>query len=351
MPASAAGLGAWEPSPRALAAFANAIALRYSGRFPDPVAHGQKLPRISHFQAWNEPNLPTYIQPQWFQTSSGRIVPGSPGIYRALLNAFYSAVKAVQPNSVVLAAGTAPYGDPPGMARMYPVAFLRQLFCLTPTLASQRCTNLPHADAFDHHPYAAGPTIPAHLPDDVSVPDLGKITRVVRAAQRLHHVFPAGPKPLWISELDWSSNPPSPGGRSLAGQARCVAVAFYEVWRQGVSHVFWYQLRDPLQFKRSFTGGGLYFGNGVAKPAAAAFRFPFVALPVPHRKDSLTLWGRAPTAGVVVISKRVSGGRWRAILRLRTTNGAIFYGQRRLGSHLQLQARSGGIVSPIWTTG
>ena len=346
-PASAVTDGAWEPDPTALGAFAHAIALRYSGHFPDPLHPGLMLPLVTHFQAWNEPNLPIYIQPQWIQTSTGAILPASPEIYRGLLNAFYSSVKAVQPRSVVLSAGTAPYGDPPGVGRMAPVVFLRELFCLTPSLAAKACPNPPHLDGLDHHPYAVGPTVKARQPDDISVPDLGKINSIVRAAQRVHHVFPAGPKPLWITELDWSSNPPNPNAPSLEVQAQDVALAFYEVWSQDVDHVFWYQLRDPLQFKKSFTGGGLYFGNGVAKPAAAAFRFPFVALPVPHNKKSVILWGRAPVAGTVAIQTRVGSG-WRTVRTLATTAGGIFYAVPRLSPRLELRARIGAFASLGW---
>jgi hypothetical protein len=339
--------GAWDPSPGAFAAFAHALAVRYSGHFPDPLQSGRMLPRVSYFQAWNEPNLPSYLMPQWVRGVSRSIVAESPVLYRALLNAFYTAIKQVQPHALVLAAGTAPYGDPPGVDRMAPIIFLDGLFCLAPALHAEACANPPHLDALDHHPYGLSPTIKARLPNDVAVPDLAKIWRVLHAAERVHHVLPAGPKSLWITEIDWSTSPPAPLTQPV--QAAYLSETFYELWSQGVSHVYWFQLRDPPGKLNSFAGAGLYFGDGVAKLAATAFRFPFVALPVPHNKKSVILWGKAPVAGTVVIQKRV-GTVWQAVRSLRTTAGGIFYSVPRLSPKLELRARIGPYASLGWST-
>jgi hypothetical protein len=338
--------GAWDPNPQDLATFAGVLAQRYSGTFRVQPS-GPALPRVSDFQAWNEPNLPEYLMPQWVRGAHGSIVPESPVIYRSLLNAFYAAIKQVQPDAFVLAAGTAPYGDAPGVDRMEPIVFLREMFCLTSGLRAEPCPDPPHFDALDHHPYAVDPMAKAVQPNDVGVPDLGKIFRVLHAAQRVGHALPVGPKSLWITEFDWASNPPSQQAFSLSVQAQFTSLALYDFWRQGVSHAFWFQLRDPLVPNSIFTGAGLYFANGVAKPAAAAFRFPFVATPVTGRRHLITIWGRAPVAGTVVISRRVGKG-WHRVLRLTTTSGGVFYTQRRLATNLTLQAAVGTVTSPAW---
>src|SRR2546423_1703503 len=71
----------------AVGSFGKALARRYGGGFSDPQQPGAALSRVRYYQAWNEPNLNTYLSPQW---SNGHAE--SPDDYRALLNAFYGAV-------------------------------------------------------------------------------------------------------------------------------------------------------------------------------------------------------------------------------------------------------------------
>ena len=66
------------------------------------------LPQVRYYQAWNEPNLFSYLNPQWNGTA-----PVAPAHYREMLNAFYAAVKGVDPGNVVITAGNSPYGDEP----------------------------------------------------------------------------------------------------------------------------------------------------------------------------------------------------------------------------------------------
>jgi hypothetical protein len=338
--------GTWLPNPTAYAAFARAAAVRYSGRFRDQLHHGRTLPRVRYFQAWNEVNLPRYLMPQWAAGPGGSLVPVSPVIYRAMLNAFYGAVKSAVPDDVVLAGGTSPYGDAPGTGqnRMYPMLFYRELFCLTQALHPKACPGgPPEFDVLDHHPYGLTPINHAHTADNVSLADIGKIWRVLHAAERFGLAQPAGPKSLWVTELDWTSIPPD----SPAIQARYLALGFYELWLQGVSHVFWFSLRDPVGDPNSFSASGLYRGDGSAKPAAAAFRFPFVAL---RDAGLLTVWGLAPAAGTVEIEARTGYG-WQPMFWVQTTAGRVFYAQRGIGARLQLRAVIGGIASPVYDTG
>ncbi len=341
------GPGSWKPSPRALGAFAHALAARYSGTFPDPVHPGATLPRVRWFQAWNEPNLPLYLAPQWIRSKDGSFLPASPGIYREMLNAVYKNVKAAQPDAYVLSAGTEAYGDPPGAGRMPPTLFMSELLCLQDrSLRPEPCPHPAHFDAVDHHPYAALPTYKAANPADISVGDLARLERIVRVAERSGRALPRGPKPLWITEIGWGTRPPNPHGIAPDTQTRYLALAFYTLWRQGVDHVFWFTLRDS---GHAFGGGGgLYFGNGDPKPATAAFRFPFVA--VRAGRQTLTLWGRAPLAGTVSIEREVANA-WQLVVQLQTTPGGVFHATRALGRHVTLRAVQGAVSSPPWTTG
>ena len=134
-------------------------------------------------------------------------------------------------------------------------------------------------DVYDHHPYdIKGPTHPALNADDATVPDVSKISRVVRAAERAGRVLPRGPKPFWTTEISWDTNPPDPNGVPIQTQARWLEQAMYVLWRQGVSNVLWLQIRDspPIPSYAASYQAGLYYLGGGAKPAATAFRFPFV---------------------------------------------------------------------------
>ena len=100
--------GTWKPSAPDYRLFAEAIARRYSGSFVD--ASGQPLPRVRYYQPWNEPNLANFLNPQWIRVR-GRFRPASPGIYKALLNAFYKGAKSVSASNFIVSAGTAPFGE------------------------------------------------------------------------------------------------------------------------------------------------------------------------------------------------------------------------------------------------
>src|SRR5262249_54270201 len=117
--------GSWRPDPGALEDYGAALAARYSGHFPDPERPGAVLPRLAAFQVWNEPNLDTYLSPQWSGTHTL-----APLLYRRMLNGFYRGVKSVDPSAVVVTAGTAPFGDPLPGGRIMPVRFWRDALCV-----------------------------------------------------------------------------------------------------------------------------------------------------------------------------------------------------------------------------
>jgi hypothetical protein len=338
-------VGAWNPDPRDFGQFARALAARYSGHFR---VHGQALPKVTWFQAWNEPNLSRYLLPQWYRSSSGAFAPASPIVFRGLLNAFYAGVKKAQPHATVISGGTAPFGDTyPGAARMPPAAFLRGLFCLTPSLGRAACPGgPPHLDGLDHHSYSPWYYHAAQR-DDISTPDIGRIWTIVHAAQRRHTVLPAGPKSVWMTEIGAESTPPD--GSHLVQQAQSLALDLYTLWRQRVTNVFWFTIEDPSVAPGNFiANGGLFSKSGAAKPAAGAFHFPFIA--APSGRQNLTIWGRAPSAGRVTIQRLVHG-RWRSLFTLRTTGGGIFYAvTRRYGNGAVLRAVRGRSASMGWPT-
>jgi hypothetical protein len=334
--------GTWKPDPTLFAQFATAAARRYDGAFPDPDDPLVALPRVRYWQAWNEPNLDTYLTPQWIRTRKGW-APASPAVYRPMLNAFYAAVKGVSRSNVVATAGIAPYGNPPGVNfpggyRMRPVTFERLLF-----------SSPVHLDVLAQNSYPiGGPLWQVYDPGDISVANVSKVARLLRGAERAGDVLPRGPKQLWMTELGWDSNPPSPGGVPIERQARWYEQAFYVLWRQGVDAVLLLQLVDspPRPSYAVSYQSGIYFVNGRPKPAAIAFRFPFVTSR--STLNTVQAWGRAPGAGRLVI-EQLRDGRWQALASLEVKRFQVFVKPLALRGAAVLRAHVGGETSLTWS--
>lgn len=337
--------GAWRPQAPAYGEFARALAARYDGRFPDPLQPGAALPRVRRFEAWNEPNLDTYLAPQW----EGRVDVG-PQLYRELLDSFYAGVKAAQPGATVVGGSLAPFGDPPGGHRTPPVLFLRRLLCLRGgRLTRVPCPHRAHLDALSDHPIAVGaPRESAASPLDVTTPDIWRLTRVMRAAQRQRTVLPRGRKPLWVTEFWYDSDPPDPDGVPLFRQARWYEQDLYMFWRQGARVAIGLEIRDsPAGKGYPYTSqSGAYFLAGGPKPSATAFAFPFVARRT--GRDRVAAWGIAPHAGRVRVQAR-RGGRWVTVASARTRGAPHPFS---LGLSLwrpaQLRAMLGRVGSLAW---
>jgi hypothetical protein len=340
--------GTWRPDPRAVEDYGIALAARYSGHFRDPANPGRMLPRVVAYQLWNEPNLSEYLTPQWSGDS-----PAAPAIYRAMLNAFYRGVKSVDPHALVVTAGTGPFGDPePGGQRLQPALVWRGVLCLRQTAggspARTRCGNPAHFDVLAHHPYAWGsPTTPALWPDDVAIPDLGKLSRLLRAAERFRTALPGLHHQLWLTEVGYNTSPPNPGGVPVAQDARWVEQTLELLWSQGVSVVTWNQVGDqPPDPSYSVTNQtGVYYLDGRPKPALTAFRFPFVAWRAAEKW--IDVWGRAPMAGRLLIERR-AGSRWSTVRSLHVTTRSTFLVRITARGGTTLRAHVGGQTSLTW---
>jgi len=339
--------GTWRPDPRALQDYGVALARRYSGSFPDPLAPGRTLPRATAFQLWNEPNLDKYLTPQW---SGARTA--SPAWYRRMLNAFYAGVKSADPSALVVTAGTAPFGDPdPGGQRIMPARFVRDLLCLRQAggaLHGTGCGDPAHFDVLAHHPYSVGdPDTAALNDDDVSIPDLGKLTRLLRAAERSGGALPRVRHPLWVTEVGYNTKPPNPYGVPAALAAQWTARTLRLLWGEGVALVCWNTIVDqpPVPSYLMTSQSGVYYLDGRPKPTLRAFRFPFVASRLgPARVE---LWGRAPQAGRLVLERR-RGARWSTARTLGVDAHGVFLVRVRAAGGAVWRARLGRQTSIAW---
>jgi hypothetical protein len=361
--------GSWDPSPEALRAFATALARRYDGSFPDPQDPAQPLPRVRYLQAWNEPNLARYLEPQWV-AEGGRWSAFSPLLYRELLNGFYAGVESVEPSDTVIAAGVAPNGEPAGAGRMAPVRFLRSLLCLTPAGARSPsgCPDPPHFDVLDFHPLSVGdPDAPAPSSLEVSIADAAKITGLLKQAEHAHTALPAGAKRVWVTELNWESAPQSPQGVPPRLQARWVSRALHRLWVAGVSLVAWQFLVDPFPGVRLSTPTGAIIGlprpaglysagpggqltGATPKPFLGGFQLPFDPLRTSSRRVRVwaLLMGPAQRA---LLQRRTSTGGWRTIARLRADAAGVLNALVALHGPATLRLCSGALASAPATVG
>lgn len=279
----------WRPDAAAIGQYGHALAAHFAGR-------------VSRFQLWDQPNLATHLTPQW---SHG--TPAAPVIYRAMLDSFYAGVKRAQPQALVVTAGTAAHGGHGHGGRMSPVTFWRAVLA-----------RRARFDVLAHHP-DGDPTRHAINAEDVAVPDMGRLRRL------LEHVHKRAR--LWVTGVSYRSRPPDPRGIPLQTHARRLEHAFELLWRAGVDTITWSGVSDR---------SGVYFADGRPKPAATAFRFPFVA-------GGDQVWTRAPQTGMLEVQRdgrtvRSFGVRAGEVLllRLRTPRGS------------RLRGVIGGVRSLTW---
>jgi hypothetical protein len=313
------GAGVERPDPAQLGLFAHVAASRYDGSRPG-------LPWVRYWEVWNEPNVSFFLQPQ---IQSGRIV--SVDTYRTMVNDFAAGVHRARRDNLVIGGELFPNGvNRPGITAIAPLDFTRRLFCLSAGARPRRvCNTRVAVDVWSVHPYTSGgpSTRPAN-PDNIWIANLQSLTNLVRAAQRLSTLTSTRPAQTWVTEFSWDSNPPDPQGVPLRLEQRWVAETLYRSWQAGINVFTWFGLWDqPLGL--SLFQSGLYFAcsGGIycdtPKPAAAAFRFPFVAYPSPKRR--VLLWGRTPEGVVGSVSIQWRQGRhWRALATLATDPDGIF---------------------------
>jgi hypothetical protein len=247
-------------SMRDLQNFAIAAAKRYSGTFkPDP--DGDALPAVRLWLAWNEPNNPVFLSPQ-FRKVRGKWIAQSAKSYVGICNAIYNGIHSVQHRAAKVACGaTDPFGNNQPKSRrpsISPLAFLR----------GTKRFGLRHFDAWAHHPYAGRPTEkPSTKPRAKTAVTLGNLDDLVTELTRLY-----GKKRIWITEYGYQTRPPDRlFGVAWKTQAKYLAQAF-SIARKNprVDMMIWFLIRDEQRL-----GGwqsGFFTYGGKRKPAYATFR-------------------------------------------------------------------------------
>ncbi|HXC23233.1 MAG TPA: hypothetical protein VNU28_01500, partial [Solirubrobacteraceae bacterium] len=183
-----------------------------------------------------------------------------------------------------------------------------------------------------------------------------KITGLLARAERLHTVLPAGPRPLWVTELNWDSSPPRSTGVPEALQAAWVSRALHRLWVAGVSLVDWQFLIDPYggtplaspdgSIDLYPRPAGLYApgpGGDTAlarpKPFLRGFTLPFDPLRANRRQ--VRVWGLLMQAGEpVLLQCRGRTGAWHTIARLHADRYGVLNVLLRLSGPARLRLRA-----------
>ena len=246
---------------RDLRNFAYAAAKRYSGSFR-PSTDGPPLPAVRLWLAWNEPNNPVFLKPQFVKIARRKYRLASPGIYAKMCNSIWSGVHLTGLGGEKVACGaTAPRGNNSGTlprASLSPLPFLRGM-------------KRAHArfDVYAHHPYYQHPNEPPNKPPPgPRAITLGNINELIAELTRLY-----GNKRLWITEYGYQTNPPDRYfGISWAKQARYVRTAF-AVARANprIDMMIWFLIKDESRIPNGWQSG-FYTASGRRKPSWLAFK-------------------------------------------------------------------------------
>ena len=240
--------------------FAFAAAKRYSGSFrPDPDM--APLPQVRYWLAWNEPNNPVFLLPQFVR--AGRVFRlESPRVYAQMCNSIWAGVHLTGLAGEKVGCGlTAPRGNNTGQGprpSISPIFFLRGM-----KKAGARF------DAYAHHPYYGHPSeAPRSRPRTFRTILLGNINVLIK---ELTHLY--GPKRLWITEYGYQTNPPDRlFGVSYAQQARYLSLSFAIARRNPrIDMMIWFLLKDEARVGNGWQSG-LFTASGRRKPSWSAFQ-------------------------------------------------------------------------------
>jgi hypothetical protein len=182
--------------------FAFAAAQRYSGSFSvEPLeneAEPKFLPAVRYWLAWNEPNNPVFLKPQWKRVKR-QWRPQSAFDYAKICSAIYAGVHSTGLAREKVGCGvTGPRGnDAPRSSRpsTSPLVFLTWV----------RRAGLKRFDAWAHHPYyGSRREKPTTVPKSKKAITLGNIRLLIK---QLNAVYGRG-KRLWVTEYGYQTLPP-----------------------------------------------------------------------------------------------------------------------------------------------
>ena len=243
LPVSGAAAGGWS-------SFARAAVARYGPGGSFWVEHPTVPPRpIRNWQIWNEENFEYFV------------ARPNPAEYGRLVKLSYIAIKGADPGAKVILGGLFARPGEAVFKRKPPLAyfatdFLEQMYERTPGIKSK-------FQGVALHPYTSN------------------FKRLTPYIEELRDVLKANhdaAKGLWITELGWSSQRPTPGNsfaKGRQGQATQLKGAFsllrsaQRKWH--IQQVDWFSVDDQIGSCNFCDGSGLFAKGFKPKPAWSAF--------------------------------------------------------------------------------
>lgn len=300
--------------------------------------------RVDRYIIWNEPNLATWLQPQWGCTSAGHCTASSPHLYRLLAEAGYGAIHANDPVAQVAIGGTSPTGSKivSGFnTSSQPLRFLRQMACLNEKYKPIRtgsCKDFKplSGEALSYHPHSVelSPGHPDPDRNNARMADIPRLTGVLDKITRTGRlkVKGASKMPLWFDEYGYETNPPDKiNGRISPKQAAAWAQWGWSVAARNprVQMLSQYEWFDETTRTDPDAGGnrwqsGLYFIDGRPKPLAAAFSQPIFGW---RSAKSAGVWGQARPGNTTIkvrLQRSSGSGGFRDYKTITTNANGVF---------------------------
>jgi len=251
--------------PLDLRLFATAAALRYSGTYTVKEEENEPertLPAVRRWLAWNEPNNPIFLRPQWKMVARKWRVQAAYD-YAKICSAISAGVHATRLAGQKVACGaTGPRGnDAPRSSRAStsPLLFMSWL----------RRAGLRRMDAYAHHPYyghrSEKPTTVSRSKKAVTMGNIGDLIK------RVNQLWGSKTR-VWVTEYGYQTNPPDRlFGVSYRNQARYMhqAVAMAKKTRR-IDMFVWFLIKD--EGRLSGWQSGVLTRRGARKPAYRAFQ-------------------------------------------------------------------------------
>lgn len=281
-------LTATGPIPAWASRCGGSVATRHTCK-PDPQQFGQfvralgkRYPTVKMWSVWNEPNLRSWLSPQYSGTTLQ-----SAAIYRSLAASAIAGLRGTGHRSdTILLGETAPIGQKPSSrANANPEPFIRSVFCLKSNgkkmtgaeAATQKCGGYKklNVTGYAHHPYTRGGSRAPNSgvnAGEITAGVVSRLTKILDQAGRAGRV--PSKLPVYYTENGWQTNPPDQTfGVLPEQQARYMNQSDYMAYGNSrIKSVAQYKIIDDAN-DGSFQSG-VRFLDGSPKPAYTAYQLP-----------------------------------------------------------------------------